>query len=67
VEDSIPLSPNAPPRSSGALALEPVFSFDRTLIWAGVDGPENGCAPTRLHAWGALLARVAEQDRRLAA
>jgi predicted transglutaminase-like cysteine proteinase len=38
--------------------LEPVFSFDRAQLWAGVNGPCHGSAPERLHAWRALLARM---------
>ena len=41
--------------------LEPVFSFDRAQLWAGVGGPCRGRAPERLHAWGRLLGRMATQ------
>ena len=41
--------------------LEPVFSFDCAQLWAGVGGPCHGRAPERLHAWGAVLERMASQ------
>lgn len=41
--------------------LEAVFSFDRTRLWAGVDGPCHGRAPERLRPWRELLGRVVVQ------
>jgi predicted transglutaminase-like cysteine proteinase len=41
--------------------LEPVFSFDRSDVWAGVRGTCRGGAPERLHAWRDLLGRMTTQ------
>lgn len=41
--------------------LEPVFSFDRGELWAGVRGERRGDAPQRLRAWRGVLGRMATQ------
>jgi predicted transglutaminase-like cysteine proteinase len=46
---------------SGRDDLAPVFSFDRSELRAGVDGPRRGDALQRLHAWRDLLGRMATQ------
>lgn len=42
--------------------LEPLFSFDRTRLWRGTDGPSRAVATQRLPAWRQLLARFADQQ-----
>jgi predicted transglutaminase-like cysteine proteinase len=41
--------------------LQPIFSFDRSQLWAGTCGAFQGRAPARLRLWRDVLARLAEQ------
>jgi predicted transglutaminase-like cysteine proteinase len=41
--------------------IDPVFSFDRAHLWAGVGGPDQGGAQ-RLRPWRELLERCAAQQ-----
>jgi predicted transglutaminase-like cysteine proteinase len=44
--------------------LEPVFSFDRARLWAGLCGPCRGSARHVLRPWRQLLDRDADQRER---
>lgn len=41
--------------------LRPLFSFDRTHLWLGLDGPARGSSAERLPPWRRLLERMARQ------
>jgi predicted transglutaminase-like cysteine proteinase len=41
--------------------LDPIFSFDRSQLWAGTCGASQGRAPARLRLWRDVLARMTEQ------
>jgi len=43
--------------------LRPIFSFDRTRLWLGLDGPARGSSTARLPAWRRLLERMALEQR----